>query len=86
MKIILMAVIDFCKKKKKLKNVLSDQHNPQTYMFLFLCRYETSDGQSREETGYFHHDPKLGKILQVRGSYGYTGKERIFFILIMSFK
>lgn len=35
----------------------------------FFCRYETSDGQTREEVGYFRDDEKLGKILTVRGSY-----------------
>lgn len=37
----------------------------------FLNSYETSDGQSREEVGYFRHHPHLGKVLTVHGSYGY---------------
>lgn len=37
--------------------------------------YETSDGQTRDEVGYFRDDEKLGKILTVRGSYSYIGDE-----------
>jgi hypothetical protein len=42
--------------------------------------YEQSDGQSREEVGYFRNDPKLGKVLTVHGSYGYIApnKKKIF--------
>lgn len=35
-------------------------------------RYETSDGQKRNEVGYFRDDEKLGRILNVRGSYEYV--------------
>lgn len=38
-------------------------------------RYETSDGQTREEVGYFRDDEKLGRLLNVRGSYTYTGDD-----------
>ncbi|KAG5677135.1 hypothetical protein PVAND_006917 [Polypedilum vanderplanki] len=42
--------------------------------------YETSDGQSREEVGFFKVHPKLGKVFSVHGSYGYIGptKKKVF--------
>jgi len=42
-------------------------------MIEFLNSYETSEGQSREEVGFFRFDPQLGKIFNVHGSYGYIG-------------
>lgn len=46
------------------------------YYFLHLqYSYETSDGQTRYETGYLRDDPNLGKILTVRGSYSYINDE-----------
>lgn len=47
---------------------------PTTY-FLLYYRYETSDGQTRNEVGYFRDDEKLGKLLNIRGSYTYTGDD-----------
>lgn len=42
----------------------------------FILRsYETSDGQTREESAYFREDETLGRILTVRGSYSYIGDE-----------
>lgn len=41
------------------------------FNFLLFLSYETSDGQSREEIGFFRHHPHLGKVLTVHGSYGY---------------
>lgn len=38
-------------------------------------RYETSDGQTRSETGSFKDDGDSGKILQVVGSYTYNGDD-----------
>lgn len=43
-----------------------------------IYRYETSDGQTREEVGYFRDDEELGKILNVRGSYGYYDDSGMF--------
>lgn len=42
---------------------------------LSSCSYETSDGQTRDEVGYFRVDDQLRKILTVRGSYSYFGDE-----------
>lgn len=42
---------------------------------VFFFRYETSDGQTRNEIGYFRDDEKLGRLLNVRGSYTYTGDD-----------
>lgn len=37
--------------------------------------YETSDGQRRNEVGYFTDDPEGGRLLNVRGSYEYIDSE-----------
>lgn len=42
----------------------------QNFVFL-VRRYETSDGQKRNEVGYFRDDATLGRILNIRGSYSY---------------
>lgn len=42
---------------------------------MFCSRYETSDGQKRDEVGFFRDDEKLGKLLNVRGSYTYIGDD-----------
>lgn len=44
-------------------------------MLCLFDRYETSDGQTRDETGTFKDDGDSGKILQVVGSYTYNGDE-----------
>lgn len=41
-------------------------------MFFSINRYETSDGQTREEVGYFSDGENL---LNVRGSYSYIGDD-----------
>lgn len=64
-----MTDTDFCKDivRKKAERLWTK--------IIFYFRYETSDGQTREEVGYFRDDEKLGRLLNVRGSYTYTGDD-----------
>jgi hypothetical protein len=61
-------------------SIIGNLNNLHEIKTLKIHSYETSDGQSREEVGFFRDDPKLGKVLTVHGSYGYIApnKKKIF--------